>query len=88
MLQGKTESGFCFEIDESALDDMEFVEALADLEEDALKLPKVCNMLLGKEQKAKLYDHLRNEDGKVPINDVSNAIVEIMSVAGENTKNF
>ena len=87
MLKGKTKSGFCFEIDETGLDDIEFVEALADLEEDALKLPKVCNMLLGKEQKAKLYDHLRNENGKVPVTDVSNAIVEIMSVAGESTKN-
>lgn len=87
MLKGKTESGFYFEIDETALDDMEFVEALADLEEDALKLPKVCNMLLGKEQKAKLYDHLRNEHGKVPASAVSSAIVEIMLVAGESTKN-
>lgn len=87
MLKGKTESGFYFEIDETALDDMEFVEALADLEEDALKLPKVCNMLLGKEQKAKLYDHLRDENGKVPASAVSSAIVEIMLVAGESTKN-
>lgn len=87
MLKGKTESGFCFEIDETALDDMEFVEALADLEEDALKFPKVCNMLLGKDQKKKLYDHLRNENGKVPVEAVSNAIAEIMSVAGESTKN-
>ena len=87
MLKGKTESGFCFKINEADLDDMEFVEALAELEEDALKFPKVCDMLLGKEQKKKLYDHLRNENGKVPVNAVSNAIAEIMSVAGESTKN-
>ena len=87
MLKGKTESGFCFEVDETGLDDMEFVEALAELEENTLMLPKVCNMLLGKEQKKKLYDHLRDENGKVPLGDVSNAIVEIMLVAGESTKN-
>ena len=87
MLKGKTESGFCFEINEKDLDDMEFVEALAELEENSLKLPKVCNMLLGKEQKEKLYDHLRDENGKVPVDAVSNAIVEIMLVAGESTKN-
>lgn len=87
MLKGTTKSGFCFEVDETGLDDMEFVEALAELDENPLMLPKVCTTLLGKEQKAKLYDHLRNENGKVPASDVSNAIVEIMTIAGESTKN-
>ena len=87
MLTGKTQSAFYFEIDETELDDMEFVEALAELDENPLKFPKVCNMLLGKEQKEKLYDHLRNEKGKVPVDAVSNAITEIMSLAGDSTKN-
>ena len=87
MLTGTTKSGFYFEIDETALDDMEFVEALAELEENALKFPKVCTMLLGKAQKKKLYDHFRDENGKVPVEVISNAIAEIMTMAGESTKN-
>lgn len=87
MLKGKTKSGFEFEIDKTRLDDMEFVEALADVEENFLKFPKVCEMLLGKEQKKKLYDHLRTEDGKVPVGLMNETITEIMILAGESTKN-
>lgn len=87
MLKGKTKSGFEFEIDETRLDDMEFVEALADVEENFLKFPKVCNILLGEEQKKRLYDHLRTEDGKVPVQLMSETITEIMTLAGNSTKN-
>lgn len=87
MLTGKTKSGFEFEIDETALDDMEFVELLASLEDDFLNFPKVCTILLGKEQKQRLYDHLRNDAGKVPIPAVNEAIAEIMTTAGSETKN-
>ena len=87
MLKGKTKSGFEFEIDETRLDDMEFVEALADVEENFLKFPKVCNILLGEEQKKRLYDHLRAEAGKVPVQLMSETITEIMILAGNSTKN-
>lgn len=87
MRKGKTESGFKFVIDETDLDDMEFIELLADAQEDALKFPKVVERLLGKEQKAKLYDHVRTESGRVPVGAISNAVTEIMVAAGEDTKN-
>ena len=87
MRKGQTESGFKFVIDETDLDDMEFIELLADAQEDALKFPKVVERLLGKEQKAKLYDHVRTENGRVPIEAISNALTEIMVAAGEDTKN-
>lgn len=87
MVKGKTESGFEFEIEEAQLDDMEFMEALSDVQDDPLAFPKVCRMLLGEEQKKKLYDHLRDENGKVPIAAVNEAITEIMTISGEKLKN-
>jgi hypothetical protein len=46
------ENGFQVEVDKSALDDMEFVDALADLQQDdALAISRVCNKLFSREQK-------------------------------------
>ena len=88
MVKGILQNGFEFEIDVEELDDMEFVEALADVEENPLAFPKVCTLMLGEEQKKRLYDHLRNEKGKVPVKAVRESIIEIMRVSGEETKNL
>lgn len=87
MLKGITKNGFEFELDESELDDMEFLETLAEAEENALAFPKICKMMLGEKQKKRLYDHLRNEKGKVPIEAVKDVIIEIMESSSEKTKN-
>lgn len=87
MVKGTLKSGFEFEIDVDSLNDMEFVEALADTEVNPLAFPRVCRMMLGEEQKKRLYNHLRDEKGKVPVHEVEKAIVEIMTIAGEETKN-
>lgn len=86
MVKGKTSSGFEFEIDSNNLDNMEFLDALAQADANVLMLSKVCDMLLGAEQKAKAYDFLR-VDGRVPIQSVVELIAEIMNTAGEETKN-
>lgn len=76
----KTGSGFEFEIAETTLNNMELVDALAEADEgNHLAISRVCTLLLGKEQKKKLYDHVRLEDGSVPIDAVTNILVEIIS---------
>ena len=87
MLRGKTSTGFEFEINEAELDDMEFLDALAEVEENPLTFSKVCQKLLGTEQKKRLYNHLRDKNGKVPIAKVSEAVEEIMMLSGEDVKN-
>ena len=47
----KLENGFECTINTDVLDDMEFVDLLADTEDDPLKIGRVALMLLGKEQK-------------------------------------
>lgn len=88
MVKGKTESGFEFELEESVIDNMELVDALSESEEeDPLAVSKVCLLLLGKEQRKKLYDCLRTKEGRVPIKEVSKNIIEIFSAFGKKGKN-
>lgn len=87
MLRGTTKSGFKFEIDEARVNDMEFLDALAETQDDVLGFSKVCTMLLGSEQKKRLYDHLRDDRGHVPIEAMQEAIEDILKSSGEDLKN-
>lgn len=88
MRTGKLENGFEFAIDEEALDDMELLDAMAEAEAgDALKASKVILKVLGAEQRNRLYDHLRTESGRVPVEATMNALADILNAAGEEGKN-
>lgn len=82
-----TSSGFETEIKETTLDNMEFVDALAELNENELAISKVIVMLLGKENKKRLYDHIRRDDGTVPVEKATAEISEILEQLGEEVKN-
>ena len=83
----KLENGFECTINTDVLDDMEFVDLLADTEDDPLKIGRVALMLLGKEQKKNLYDHLRTEGGRVPVTSMNDAIEKIFNALGDEAKN-
>lgn len=88
MITAKTESGFSIELEESALDNMEVLDALSDLDEgNPLAMSRLVVKLLGKDGKKRLYDHLRTEDGRVPASAVENAIMELFQSinAGKNS---
>lgn len=82
-MKGKTSTGFEFDIEDERLDDMELVDIMAEIDENPLLMPKLCKMLLGEEQKKRLYDHIRSEDGRVPIEATTNAIQEIFNSPGD-----
>lgn len=86
MITGKTDTGFEFKIEPSTINNMEFVDAIAEAEEDFLKYSKVVRMLLGTEQRQALYDHVRKEDGTVPIEAVAHEVEQILLSSAE-TKN-
>ena len=77
MLKGKTKSGFKYEVSDDMLNNYELIEVLADVDTNTLLLPKLVKMLLGDEQKQKLSDHVRTESGTVPLDAISNEIMEI-----------
>lgn len=79
MIKGALKSGFEFSVDETRLDDMRFIDMLAELDDgNALVLTKLLTFILGKEQKDALYEHVKSEDGRVPIAKVTEAFTEIM----------
>ena len=68
MVKGKTTSGFEYEIPDEAMNDMELLDILASVSEGEIQnMTKAADKLLGKDQRLKLYDHIRTEDGRVPV---------------------
>ena len=56
----RTSSGFCCEIDETAINDMELLEDLEELDQgNPMRVPSALRRLLGEQGKRALYDHLR-----------------------------
>lgn len=86
-MKGTTSGGFAFEVEAKALDNMELVDAIAESEEDPTRISRVCLLVLGKEQRGRLYDHLRTGDGRVPVQAVTDAVMEILTAFGQPGKN-
>lgn len=75
----KTATGFECDIDDSAIDDMELFDAIADLQAgEVMAVPSVINKLVGDNKKA-LYDHCRLENGRVPTQAVISEITNILT---------
>ena len=86
MVTGTTRSGFAFEVADGIANDMELFEALCDLDNgDTTAVVPVCRKVLGAQKKA-LYDHLRDENGRVPIDKVAEEIADILSAAKDGKK--
>lgn len=87
MHSGVTKSGFKFEIEDNALNNMELLDVLEETGEDPIGVSKACTLLLGKKQKKALYDHVRKDDGTVPIDGVCNELKGIFEALGKKGKN-
>lgn len=86
MITGKTTSGFEYEISKARIENYELIEALSEVDENPLLLPKAVNLLLGNEQADKLKEHLRDNEGLVSTERLSKEIEEIFQSQKE-TKN-
>ena len=79
MINGTTKSGFYYEISDDRLDDYELLETICGVDNGNNSLiPKVAELVLGKDQLNELKEHLRNEDGRVKTSDMFREIMEIM----------
>lgn len=76
-LTGVTKSGFTYSVLEKNLKNYELVEVLGELGSNPLALPKVLTLLLGKEQTDKLKDHVRDKDGIVDMEKISDELRDI-----------
>lgn len=79
MTKIETGSGFVIEVNEAVIDDMELLELVGDVSEGNItQYGKLASKLLGEEGKKALYAHLRNSEGRVPIEAFSNELSEIL----------
>lgn len=86
-ITGETETGFQFTIEQEARDDMEFLELVSGITEGHLEsVPKALEMLLGVEQKKKLYEHCRLKSGRVPATKVFAEMKSIFDVAAQKSE--
>lgn len=86
MLKGKTSTGFEFSIPKNTLDNYELVEAVGDIDTNPLAVTKVVNLLLGKEQKEQLKEHVRDEKGIVTTTALMAEIEDIFKTQSEVKK--
>lgn len=87
MVSGKTKSGFEFSISEHIVDDWRVAKAIAKSQskkeaEQISGAVEVVGLVLGDQEEA-LCDHIKREDGTVPINALMDEISEIMTIAKE-----
>ena len=83
MINGKTTSGFEYSLNPDKLNDYELLEKIGEMEENPFTLTSIVNMVLGKEQAKKLKDHIRSENGTVPIEKMTAEITEIFNTQPE-----
>ena len=87
MIRGTTSTGFSFEVDEIRVNDMRVIDAMVEAEGGNFGgVSKLINLVLDPAMKKALYDHVRTDDGRVPIAECSKKIFEILKFDGE-TKN-
>lgn len=68
------------DLDEAVIDDMELFDAIAEVDGgNMLKASTVIGKLCG-DRKKDLYDHVRNEAGRVPMQAISDEISDIFEV--------
>lgn len=86
MVHVKTSCGFEMDVDTATFNDMELFDAIAEVEKGhMIALPEVVERIVGSSKKA-LYDCLRGEDGRVPVDQVNAQILEIVNQAkGKNS---
>ena len=86
-MKGKLSNGFKYEVDTEVFNDMELIEAIAASEgDDPLRIVEVLERILGKEQKKALYESIRDENGRVRVDAVEEAINEIMTAVSEDAE--
>lgn len=86
--KGTLSNGFKYEIDDEIMDDMEMVEAVAEAQgENPLAVATVIKMALGEDQKKRLYDYIRNDKGRVPVQKAVESLTEMFEALGEDGKN-
>lgn len=74
---GKTKTGFEYEIDKKILNDYELLEEIDNIGKNPIIIIKLLKRLLKEEQLEKLKEHIRNEEGIVPLDKMEKELIDI-----------
>ncbi len=75
-----TDSGFEIDLDVAVMDDMEVFEKIVAIDKgNVMELPALLDLIFTRDQKAALYQHCRNDAGRVPISAVAQEFGKIMT---------
>lgn len=85
MIQGKTSDGFEYSIDERVLDDMRLIYKLKETGKDPTGLCDVVDMVLGEDQRDRLFAFIEKEAGYASAKRICKAIGEILHTQGKNS---
>lgn len=90
MVKGKTKTGFKFTCDSRLMQNVEFLEEFAAVQSgDGLEVFNLIKRILGEDQKKALYEHIRDEEGIVPVDAMKDELADIFEALAEanETKN-
>ena len=77
--------GFELDIDVSVFADFEFLESLADVADgEPANVIRPFRMLFAGDTYQKVKDHLRDEDGRVPVKAMSTFLSKVVKAAAPN----
>lgn len=81
------DNGLTLNIQDNAMNNMELLDDLVELDAgNGLAISRVVGRILDRDEKKKLYDHLR-VDGVTPVDKVVECMKEIFDKLGETGKN-
>lgn len=87
MAKKKTKSGFEYKLSPERLNNYELLEAVGEIDQNPFAISKVLNLLLGKDEINQLKEHLRTEDGIVPLDKLEDEITEMFQ-SHDESKNY
>ena len=83
----RLDNGLDLEIQDSVMNNMELLDDLVELDDgNGYAISRITKRILSKEEKKKLYDHLR-VDGVTPVDKVVECLKEIFDKLGDKGKN-
>lgn len=86
VITGKTKTGFEYNIDKKILNDYELLEEIDNIGKNPVIIIKLLRRLLQEEQLEKLKEHIRNEEGMVPIDKIEKELEDIFNGINEIKK--
>ena len=86
VITGKTKTGFEYEIDKKILNDYELLEEIDNIGRNPVIIIRLLKRLLKEEQLEKLKEHIRNEEGIVPLDKMEKELTDIFDGINEIKK--